>query len=277
MRSPLPFLAGAVAALAACGCRPKDAAAPAPAPAPPTPGAKDAPGAGASKAAAILKDAGRYEVVEVKDGGSLEVTALFTGDPIPESTEVPVNIDVPVCGHKVFTENVLVDKTTRGLKNVVVRLEGIARGKAPPQKITVKNENCAFVPHVGVAVKGTLIEIQNADPVLHTTHPYIAGTSFFNLPLQPKEEPPQPRPIPRTGLMEVTCDVHKWMRGYVYVHSNPYLEVSDKAGKLRIDAIPPGKYSYVAWHEAFPGEKKGEVEIAAGKTAQLKLEYTTPK
>jgi plastocyanin len=232
--------------------------------------------AAASKAASILKGASGYEVAEVANPGSLRVNVVFAGDPIPDVTEVPVNIDVPVCGHKVFTENLLVDKETRGLKNVVVRLEGIARGKAPPPVVTVTNRNCAFDPHVSTAVKGTKIDIRNADPVLHTTHPYLAGSSFFNLALPVGADPPQARPIPRTGLMEITCDVHKWMRGYMVVHTNPYIEVTDKLGKLAIEGIPPGKYPYVAWHEQL-GEKKGEIEIVAGQAAELKLELAAPK
>jgi hypothetical protein len=38
--------------------------------------------------------------------------------------------------------------------------------------------------------------------------------------------------------MELTCDVHKWMRGYIVVHTNPYLAVSDATGKLKIEGIP---------------------------------------
>ena len=36
--------------------------------------------------------------------------------------------------------------------------------------------------------------------------------------------------------------------------------------------IPPGNYSYVAWHEEL-GEKKGEVEIKRGQVSTLRLEF----
>ncbi|MBI4602448.1 MAG: hypothetical protein HY721_10865 [Planctomycetes bacterium] len=277
------LFASSLAFLACAGCdggkAPAPSLPPAAVPAPAAgPGAKEAAPApsAASKAAAILKDAGRYEVADVANAGSLRCTVLYTGDPIPEPTEVPVNIDIPHCGHKVFTENLIVDKETRGLKNVVVRLEGILKGKAPPAQVTVTNVDCAFAPHVSVAMKGTLIDIQNADPVLHTTHPYIAGSSFFNLPLPPGGDPPRPRPVPRTGLMEITCDVHKWMRAYMFVHTNPYVEVTDKQGGITIAGIPPGKHPYVAWHEHL-GEKRGEIEIVAGKETELKLELAASK
>jgi hypothetical protein len=228
--------------------------------------------------ASTLKGRGGYEVVEVPDGGSLSVTVLYTldeGGSIPTQTEVPVDTNIDVCGHKVFTESLIVDAKTLGLKNAVVRLEGISKGKAPPAAVTVDNKDCAFHPHVTVAMKGTQIAINNSDSVLHTTHPYIDGINFFNLPLPPGATPPRPRPIPRSGLMSIRCDVHKWMQGYMVVHTNPYIAVTDAQGRLEIEAIPPGKYSYVAWHEQL-GEKKGEVEIVAGKPAELKLAFEAP-
>lgn len=268
---------GGLSIIAAClaACQPKQPPAAQPgSTAPPVaaPEKKEEP----SRAASALKAGAPYEVVEIQNPGALQVTAVFTGDPIPPADEIPVNIDVPFCGHKVYAEHLLVDKATRGVRNVVVRLEGIQKGKAPPQEVKVVNRNCSFDPHVAVAVRGTKIAVENADPVLHTTHPYLAGSSFFNLPLPAGEPPPSPRPIPRTGLMEVACDVHKWMRSYVYVHTNPYLAVSDLNGKLKIEGIPPGKYPYVAWHETLK-ELKGEIEIVAGQTAELKLEFSPPK
>jgi len=246
---------------------------------PPTPKAANSEKAPASSvkrtAASTLRGRGGYQVVEVLDGGSLGVTVIYKGDPIPEQTEVPVDTNVDVCGHKVFTESLIVDEKTRGLKNVVVRLEGISKGKSPPATVNVNNKDCAFEPHVSVAMKGSKMDISNSDSILHTTHPYIDGISFFNLPLPPGGTPPRPRPIPRSGVMSIRCDVHKWMQGYMMVHTNPYIEVTDAQGKLAIEAIPPGTYPYVVWHEQL-GEKKGDVEIVAGKPAELRIEFEAP-
>ena len=229
---------------------------------------------GASAASALAGTVESYTVAPVENPGALRVVVTYSGDPLPQQSEVTVNINMDVCGGKVFTQDLIVDPTSRGLKNVVVRLEGITSGKEPPERITITNKDCAFVPHVGVAVKGTKIELLNDDPVLHTTHPFIDGVSFFNKPLN-KGDTPQARPIPRTGVMSVLCDIHKWMQAYVIVHSNPYLAASDAEGQLTIDEIPPGEYPYVAWHEKL-GEKKGTVEIEAGQVAELKLVFDPP-
>lgn len=229
------------------------------------------PGAG-------LKKTPKYEVVEASSDqvGTLAVAAVYATEEIPGQSEVPVNIDVEYCSHKVVTENLIVDRETRGLKNVVVRLEGISRGsRKPPETVEILNKGCAFVPHVSVAVKGTRILIRNEDPVFHTTHPYINGRHFFNVPLQKKGQEgdaSRPRPLMTPGLLELNCDVHKWMRGYTVIHTNPYLAVTDAKGKIELGEIPPGEYPYVAWHEQL-GEKRGTVTIEAGATAELRLEF----
>ncbi len=210
------------------------------------------------------------------DPGALTAIVRFVGDPLPVPAEVPVSTTVPACAHSIFTEDLLVDRETRGIGNVVLRLEGIARGKAPPERVTVINRSCRFEPHVAVAVKGTRIALENADVVLHHTRVDLAGSNFFRASLPAGDPAPPARPISGSGIMELTCEIHKWMRAYVYVHTNPYLAVTDPTGTLRIESIPPGRYPYVAWHESV-GEKRGEVEIVAGQPTELVLELAAPQ
>ena len=226
-----------------------------------------------------LAQSTRYEVVPAAGPdqlGTLEVTAIYKTAEIPPKAEVPVNINVEYCSHKVFTEDVIVDPETRGLKNVVVRLEGITQGsRKPAEKLTILNQGCTFVPHVSVAVKGAFLEIRNDDPVFHTTHPYLNGQHWFNIPLQKKGDQgdaSRPRPLSLAGVVEFNCDVHKWMKAYTVVHTSPYIDVSDAKGKILLDEIPPGEHPYVAWHEQL-GEKRGTIKIEAGKVAAFSLEF----
>lgn len=247
-----------------------------------SPASPPAGGTGVQEGASSLSAGGgltrstRYEVVAAASPdqlGKLDVTVVYTTAEIPSQAEVPVNIDVEFCNHKVVTENLIVDKETRGLKNVVVRLEGITKGsKKPPEQLTLLNQGCTFVPHVSVAVKqDTRLEISSEDPVLHTTHPYTNGRHWFNITIQNGERSP-PRPFRTTGLVEFNCDVHKWMRAYTFVHTSPYVAVSDAQGKIALDEIPPGEYPYVAWHEQL-GEQRGTIKIEANRVATLKLEF----
>ncbi len=245
----------------------------------PPAGGSSGGGASSLSAGAGLTQSTKYEVVPAASPdelGKLEVAAVYRTSEIPPRAEVPVNINVEYCNHKVFTEDVIVDAQTRGLKNVVVRLEGIAQGsRKPPETLTILNQGCTFVPHVSVAMKGTLLEIRNEDPVFHTTHPYRNGQHWFNIPLQKKGDEgdtSRPRPLSLSGIVEFNCDVHKWMKAYTIVHTSPYAGVSDAKGKIALNEIPPGEHPWVAWHEQL-GEKRGTIRIEAGKVATLSLEF----
>ncbi len=285
MRNSSILLTAATTALCAClvGCTKRQPGEKTPSETTTTTGEpSEAAKSAANSLSGGLKGSG-YEVKDVGATGELAVTVLFDGDDLPTQSEVPVNTDVDFCNHKVVTENLIVDPASRGVKNLVVRLEGIAAGpKKPPESITVSNRGCAFAPHVGVAVQGMEFAIRNEDPILHTTHPYINNREFFNLPLSPGDPPPRARPLRRPGIMRVDCDVHKWMRGYVVIHSNPYIAVTDAQGRLTIDEIPPGEYKYIAWHEVWHTnaaleEKTGTVKIEAGQKTQLNIKFPSPQ
>ena len=203
-----------------------------------------------------------YEVVNVVDGGRLRVMVSYRGEPLPERRRLEVNVNVEHCRGKVLSEELVVDPATRGIRDVVVRLEEIERGKAAVDALVITNRDCAFHPHVSAAMTGSLLKTSNEDPLTHSTHPYYGDRTFFNYQLSGPGDSYPGRKLPGPGLVTVRCDVHNWMRAYVLVHDNPYLGVTDADGALVIDGIPPGSYPYVAWHESL-GEARGTIEISA--------------
>ena len=209
--------------------------------------------------------------------GSLDVSVTFSGA-VPERKALGsdvIQIDPEVCLGKAFDDSVRVGDGG-ALRDVVVRLLKVRGPRPKPDDLRIVNRDCGFHPRVSVAMKGTGMIVENEDPILHTTHPFIDGAHFFNASLASKGDayPPSGRAkkIDRAGLMEIKCDVHPWMRGWVVVHDNPYIAKSDGAGRLTIDQIPPGTYEYVAWHESL-GEKKGSVTIEPGKAVAVALKY----
>ena len=213
---------------------------------------------------------GPYEVVPVANGGSVRVVATYRGETVPPRRRIDANINAEHCKGKVLSEELVVDPASRGVRDVVVRLEGIGRGKAPARELLVINRDCSFHPHVSVAMHGSLLKASNEDPLTHSTHPYYGNRSLFNYQFSRVGEVYPGRKLGETGLVTVRCDVHNWMRAYVVVHDNPYLGVTDADGVLLIDDIPPGSYGYVTWHEKL-GESRGTVRVAAGTRGELLL------
>lgn len=204
--------------------------------------------------------------------GKIAGTALFDGAVVPEMKAIEVNVDVPHCGGKVKEESRIVNAANRGLKNVVVAVEGVPVEKpAAPGVLQVANQGCAFVPHVAAVVAGTTLEVPNSDPVQHTTHGYDVQGSFFNVSIAPGA-PPIRRPLRRPGVVQLQCDIHKWMRAWIIVHPTPHFAVSDADGRFEIPELPAGTYTVKAWHEDL-GTRTASVTVEAEKSASLEFRF----
>ncbi|MFQ5882208.1 MAG: carboxypeptidase regulatory-like domain-containing protein [Candidatus Methylomirabilales bacterium] len=212
-----------------------------------------------------------YQEGPVERGGTLTGTVRFQG-PIPEPYIIWVTKDEEVFGKAVPDERLLISKQGR-VKNVVITIEGIQRGKPWPNlKPRLINEKGRFIPHVQVAMRGTRLEIVNRDPVLHNTHGFQGGRSLFNRAL-PRFLRGRPvfQPLPEAGLLEVMCDVHDWMNGWVIVLEHPYFAITGEDGTYAITEIPPGTYKVTAWHEKL-GKKETQVTVKG--TGGYKLDLT---
>ncbi|MEJ2153787.1 MAG: carboxypeptidase regulatory-like domain-containing protein [Desulfobacteraceae bacterium] len=222
----------------------------------------------------------KYEVVDVENGGSIVGTikaAEMVADPMGKiETEVPE--ETKLCGGE-FKMNKYIISADLGVKNVIVALKKVAKGKAmPKQDLTLDNKDCQFHPLVSIAYKGSQFVIHNSDPIFHNTSLGLMmkgkRSTVYNLAL-PIQNTTIKKPVRRTGMISVKCDSHKWMRAYVYAAKNPYVAVTDKNGKFEITDILPGTYKVMVWHEGF-GEVDKTVEVKAGQATTMDHTFTKP-
>ncbi len=216
-----------------------------------------------------------YETIEVRNGGSIQGIVEYSGRTVPQDRTYTLSSDVKYCGKELSTEKYLISADKR-VKNVVVYLEEIKAGKAIPEEtVKVTDIKCTFVPHVSIGFSGSKFIVKNEDPVLHTIHIYtsISGKTMFNIAL-PERGSMVKKTLTKTGLMELNCDCHPWMQGYVYVFDHPYATVSDESGKFIIDNIPPGTYNVKAWHEALGTVGLADVRVEAGQANEIRLQYS---
>jgi hypothetical protein len=212
-----------------------------------------------------------YEVIEVRDGAVIEGRVTYSG-PIP-TRKIVVTKNREVCGEVRDWHQAEVG-ADNGLKNAVVYLQEVERGKAWPKNAQLQtpildNRNCMFDPHVQVIPTGQL-EIHNSDPVLHNVKAYYGRRAAFNLAL-PDQGMTVARELPRPGVVRFECDAHGWMEAWIYVLAHPYFAITDENGGFRIEDVPPGEYVLVARQE-YIGEVEQAVQAGAGKTVELALE-----
>ena len=155
-----------------------------------------------------------------------------------------------------------------GVANVVVTLE--AKGfevQVPSDPIVLDQHGCRFEPHVLVVPVGATMRFGNSDDTNHNVHSFpkknqpvnknVAGGSEFDQLLDKAE------------VFEVKCDIHPWMKCYVYVADETHWAVSAEDGSFTLEGVPPGKYKLSWWHEELGKGKTEDVTVEAGKTATL--------
>ncbi|MFQ5848803.1 MAG: carboxypeptidase regulatory-like domain-containing protein [Candidatus Methylomirabilales bacterium] len=224
-----------------------------------------------------------YEVVEVKDGGTLTGSVRFVGAP-PKLAPIPVKKNQDLCGDSVPSE-ALVLGLNKGVRYAVIWMEGIAKGKKIERKtVVLDNNTCLFVPHVVAVSTATKTKVKNSDPVLHNTHGFLARKTVFNLALPLQDQVLDvTRRIKRLwrkkrfGVMDIQCDAHTHMKAWMVVRPDPYFAVTDERGRFKVTDIPPGTYKVVAWHESW--EVKGSDKDGRpiyGKAMMITTEVTIP-
>ena len=213
--------------------------------------------------AATATTAGGYDVATVTDGGSVGGMITISGS-IPKLPARKIGKDPQVCGTAARESQKLIVNKTGGLKNALVIVEGVKRGKAmaaAAQNAEIDQNKCEYTPHLQVMALNSEISLKNSDPILHNIQFFQGDNSLFNI-AQPVQGQVTKRKIEKPGTLYVECAVHGWMQGNVVVVDNPYYAVTDENGKFSIADLPPGKYQVKIWHE-YAGEVTREVTVSA--------------
>ena len=214
----------------------------------------------------------KYTEITVTNGGTVTGTVKFIGA-VPPRTKLTVNKDAEICGKggEKLAETLMVSPS-KGIKNVVVTLEGITQGKKlPPKSATLDQKNCVFIPHVLVAPSNSQLVLLNGDGLMHNVHAYSLKNTPFNdsIPALKKAV----KPLQFSEVVKMGCDVHKWMGAWIVVVDHPYYAIADENGMFKIDEIPPGKYVLRAWHETL-GKADKEVTVAGGQTVAVDFQMS---
>ena len=211
----------------------------------------------------------QYKGGDVKDGGSVSGTVKFKGTaPAPKKLEV--SKDKEVCGKSPKVDQSLV-VNNGNLANAVVTITDIKSGKKiDAKKVTLDQKGCEYQPHVLAFPVGTTVEILNPDGILHNVHSYSKVNSPFNM-AQPKFKKTLDVKIDKPEAIEVKCDVHGWMQGWLVATPTPYVAVTDNSGNFKMTDVPAGTYTVEIWHEKL-GKNTQKVTVKAKEDAKVSFE-----
>ena len=192
-------------------------------------------------------------------GATVKGHVTFVGT-LPDVQASRIYRDTGLCGEEILTEEISVAEGSKGIEGVIVSLEGVTKGKplGKQETVVLENRGCRFVPSVATTVVGSTLEVQNTDPVLHTTHARLDsrfGASVWNV-VQPEGAAAVSKPLPRNALIDVRCDLHPNMKAFVLVFNHPYFTITDAEGNFELGKVPPGTYQLRAWHARLGSREK---------------------
>ena len=129
---------------------------------------------------------------------------------------------------------------------------------APTQHPVIDQKGLVFQPHVTAAQVGTTVDFLNSDSVAHNVFwTSIGGNKKLghNMGTWPKGDRKSFK-FDTPGAVPILCNVHPEMSAYLVVVPTPYFAVSDQTGTYKIENVPDGSYTVIAWHEGAKNQSK---------------------
>ena len=160
------------------------------------------------------------------------------------------------------------------LRRAVVYLEtapGGAFEEREPQRARMDQRNETFLPHVLAITAGTTVDFPNNDSTYHNVFS-LSKARRFDLGRYAQGRSKSVR-FDRPGIVRVFCDIHSHMSAFILVFSHRYFATSDTDGRYRIDDIPPGTYTVVAWHE---GSNRDARTVTIPARGIVELDFVVP-
>ena len=213
------------------------------------------------------------------------------------------NVARPMPGFGVVLVNdLMIEPTTRGVKNVMVWLRPDVDDRAKsfpldkvkpelrdagalPTQHTIGLKDGNFEPRVLAARAGDRLRFFNNSPAVLNVN-YSSDIESFNILLPIAGETKLSKALEaQRPPITYTCSVHPWVRGRIRVFDHPYFAVTDEFGHFEIPGVPAGKWRIVYQHESgyhrgkagalgFPIEVKNDK--ATSVLGDMPLELPTP-
>ncbi len=214
-------------------------------------------------------------LAEAEDWGNLKARFVYGGDP-PARKPIKITTDKDYCGKcELYEEQLVVDKASRGVANVVAWLY-LSRNDPQPRihesyaesathEVLLDSTKCRVDPHVSLFRTSQKLLLRNTDPIGDGLKIDPFKNTPINILLPPDGEKRCVLTVAERLPIRVSCPVHPWESGWLLVQEHPYMAVSDKEGRLEILNLPCGRWTIQFWHEL--AGYVSEVKVAGKMTS----------
>jgi plastocyanin len=229
-------------------------------------------------ALAVAVAAGGLPARAAEPTGTIAGKATFNGTAPPRKI-INTSADPGCRLHKPPRSEEVVVAKDGGLRNVVIYVKAGAPvgAAAPAEPVVIDQAGCRYEPHVAVVRVGQPLKVTNSDATLHNVHGLPFESKPFNVVQMTKGAANTFKfDAPEVPGFVLKCDVHPWMRSYVWVLDHPYFAVTKDDGSFTLPALPPGTYTVGAWQEAC-AEQERKLTVEAGKTSVVTFTFELEK
>src|SRR5256885_12305808 len=130
--------------------------------------------------------------------------------------------------------------------DAVIWIEGIpapaeSAMAAPAANLQMAQKGQNFVPRVVAVTVGQVVDFPNFDPIFHNAFS-VSPVKRFDLGKYPRGQSKRVV-FGKTGVVQVFCDIHANMAGYIRIVPSRALVMPDGFGDFALEGVPPGAYT----------------------------------
>ena len=167
---------------------------------------------------------------------------------------------------------VTLDGSTEPVANAVVSVDSGRQGT--PVSAEIYQKDRAFHPHVLVVPVGSSVDFPNRDNTQHHVYSFSPAKTF-NIELY-ADRPAAPIVFDKPGIVELGCNIHDHMQGFVVVTDTAETGQTDASGQVTLSIESqdtegsPEKVTLEIWHPRLPDNTRPVTrEIEAGDESAI--------
>jgi plastocyanin len=212
-------------------------------------------------------------------GGAAIPTPLAAAVVPPARPEKPLRPEAPPAPELATVTGTVLGGGTIGPGAAVVWLKRLD-GPTPPVRAlrrpkVVSQKDKTFIPRVVVLPVGSRIDFRNDDDYYHNvfslSDPQKFDTGLYAGGLLYSQTFSKPGPV------ELLCNIHASMVGYVMVVDTPYYAQPRTNGAFVLRNVPPGRYELSTWHEASTRTVKQQIDVREGGARGITVKIPTDR
>jgi len=220
----------------------------------------------------VVTVAATLALLQTAAAATVTGTVTFKGE-VPKPSKIPITKDNDVCGQgqRIIDEVVVNEDAT--LQHVAVfvhgRIAGIEAPAGYPTHFEMVQKGCRFNPFVATVPKGQALKIVHAYELIGR-----ARRDLFNF--QQPEEGHTRTELMRTrrgNIVQLQCDIHDFMRGWIVVPENPFATVAED-GRYSLSGIPAGERTIMAFHPVL-GLLEKKITLVDGQDTAVDFEFSS--